>query len=270
MPTASSDLIESPAQRRYFTRRSVVLVAGAAVIVASAAVAVTLRPGKVEQPKLPGWPAAGARATDNQLRETAWRAWANRDLSVALERTATLFADEWRQGNRTVVVLATQDQVGVRIAVVLVDGQEAETFGTRSLPTDTKFITEVVEAGGQTAVLVLAPGMRSTVVSTAVPGAPRATETEATAEGGVLVPVAAGQTATRVVLKDHGGTVLADRVPGADLYRMTPPLPLIVSETAQGGRRVQIRSDGGGVTCRVVLADPETEAPALVECPPTA
>lgn len=266
MPPAELDTITSP-ERRRLSRRSVTLVVGAAVAVAVAVAAVALRPEKVEQPTLPGWPAVGAKASDNQLRETAWQAWAARDPSVALERTATLFADEWREGQRTVVLLATPDTAGTRIAVVLVNGQQAERYSTRSLPTDARFITEVIEANGQTAVLAVAPQLRSAVLTTAVVGAPRATETETKATGAVLLPVVSGQTATRVILKDEPGTVIADRVPGADSSPQTPPAPLILSESVQSGRRVQIRSDGGEVTCRVVLAEPETEAPALVECP---
>jgi hypothetical protein len=119
-------------------------------------------------------------------------------------------------------------------------------------------------------VLVVAPGLKSVTVTTAAVGAARADEVQATGRGGVLVPVPAGRTATRVVLKSQEGTTIADRVPGADSNPQTPPAPLIVSESVQGGRRVQIRRDGNGVTCRVVLADPTSDAPALVECPPTA
>ena len=266
-----TDIVESP-ERRQFSRRSVVLVAGAAVLLALAWGAVALRPEKVKQPTLAGWPAVGSRAHDNKLRKTSWQAWAKRDPSVKLERTAILFADDWREGQRTVVLLETQDVSGaVRVAVVLVNGQEAERYSTRRLTADRNYITEVVEANGQSAALAVAPGIRSVVLTTATVGAVRAQETEITASGGVLLPVPAGHTATRVVLKDERGKVLLDRLPGADEAAKTlPVVGLIVSESIDaGGRRVQIRSDGGGVTCQVVLADPETESPALVECPPS-
>ena len=68
------------------------------------------------------------------------------------------------------------------------------------------------------------------------------------------------------MLAARDGRVLADRVPGADLSPPTPPAPLIISEQVQGGRRRQVRSDGGQVKCVVTLADMATEAPALVEC----
>jgi hypothetical protein len=130
------------------------------------------------------------------------------------------------------------------------------------------FITDVVEANGQSAVLAVAPGMRSAIVSTAVVGAPRVEDTEVRAVSGALIPVTVGRTATRIVLKGTQDTPLVDRVPGADSSPQTPPAPLILRESVEGGRRVQIRSDGSGVTCRVILADPATDAPALVECPP--
>lgn len=261
------DVIESP-ERRRFRRRSVVLTAGAAVLLAIAGGAVALRHDKPKQPTLPGWPAAGARAGDGNLRATAWRAWADRDPSVLIDRTAMVFAENWRQGERTVVLLATQDTGGTRIAVVLVNGKQAARFSTRRLDNDTRFITELVEVSGHSAVLAVAPGMKSVAVTTATPGAPRAEEADAAAVGGVLVPIAAGRTATRVILKGAGDTTIADRVPGADSSPQTPPAPLIVREFMEGERRVQIRTDGGSVTCQVVLADPENEAPTLVECPP--
>lgn len=267
MPTADIDLIELP-ERRRLPRRAVALVAGTAVLLAIAWGAVALRPEKVEQPTLPGWPAVGVKASDNKLRETAWQAWARRDPSVKLEATATLFADEWHAGQRTVVLLATSEP-NVRLAVVLVNGDQAERYSTRSLPPDVRFVTEVVEANGQTAVLVVAPTMRSVVVTAATVGASRANEAETQATGGALLPVAAGQTATRVVLKDEHGGLVADRVPGADSSPQTPPAPLILSEEVlESGRHEQIRTDGSGVTCRITLADPASEAPALVQCPP--
>jgi hypothetical protein len=245
----------------------VIVLASAAALLAIAWGAVVLRPARVKQPTLPGWPAAGSRAGDNNLRATAWRAWAARDPSVQLDRTAMLFAEDWREGQRTVVLLATPTSLDIQVAVVLVNGKQAERFTARRVNADTHFITEQVEANGQTAVLAVAPGLRSAVVTTAAVGAPRATETATNAQGGLLFTVPAGQYATRLVLKNLGGAVIADRVPGADSNPETPPMPLIVSESVEGGRRVQIRGNGGFLTCDVTLADPATDSPALVVCP---
>jgi hypothetical protein len=268
------DVIEV-GERRPRSRRSLLLAVLAAIAVGVSLVAVVVSrqsatPSATPTP-LAGWPAVGARAKDAELRTTAWRAWANRDPSVQLDRTTTLFAENWQQGHRTVVLLATQDSSGTtRIAVVLVNGAQAERLSARPLPADAQFVTEVIEANGQSAVLAVSPGMRSAVVSTAVVGAARAEDTAVEAVSGVLIPVAVGRTATRIVLKGTQDTILADRVPGADSSPQTPPAPLILRETVEGGRHVQFRSDGSGLTCRVVLADRETEAPAQVDCSPVA
>jgi hypothetical protein len=269
MAIADSDVIASPG-RRHITRRSGILVVVAALLVAIAWEAIALRPEKPRQPTFPGWPGIGSRAHDNTLRETAWRAWSKRDPSIKLDSTAILFAENWREAQRTVVLLATPSAGGIRTAVVIVNGQQADRFSTRLLLGVTpSFMTEIVEFGDEAAIVAVAPAMHSVVITTATVGAPRADEVEVTARGGVLVPVAAGRTATRVVLKRKNGDVIADRVPGADDSPPTPPAPLIVSESTVGGVRVQIRRGDDGVTCRVVLGNPATEAPTLVHCPPS-
>ena len=269
MTAAGPDVLESP-ERRHVGRRAKALMAGVAALLAVAWGAVALRPEQVEQPALPGWPAAGARAADNDLRERAWRAWARHDVSVALDRTAVLFADDWPAARRVVVVLGTPGELGARAATVLVAGDHADRVSTRRLNEGTRYFTEVLEADGQRAVLAVAPGLASVVVTTARVGDRLTHEAETTAAGGVLLPEAAGRYATRIVLEDRAGGVIADRIPGAELRR-TPTVPLILREWVRGGRRVHLRTDGADVRCEVVFPDPaEDDAPPLlVDCPPT-
>lgn len=260
------EVIESPPRRRW-RRRSVALAACLVALPAVAWGAAALRPEPVAMPVLAGWPATGPRARDEALRQRAWRAWARHDPSVKLPRTAMLFAGDWPQGGRTVVLLASPTDVGVLTAVVLVDGESAERYGARRIVGDRGYLTEVIEADGHSAVLALAPGATRATVTTARTGAPRAEETQAAVAGGLLFPVPDGRTATRVVLR-RGRDVVLDRPPGADdSAERLPVLPLVVRETVEGGRRVQLRSDGRGTTCEVALGTPPDGAPTSVRCP---
>lgn len=252
MPPASAEVLVR--DRRKPRRWPLVLVAGIAVLSAARGVA-ALRPEPVPKPPRPvtAWAAAGSRAQDARLKEIAWRGWAAVDRSVRLDTTAMLVAEDWPDARRTVVLLAAPAAHGTQVAVMLVSGDRAERVATHRLyDGNPKWVAELVEAGGHSGVVAVAPGATRMVVTAAVTGASRAAEVERTVAGGAFVPVPDGQTATRVVLTDRTGRVLADRVPGSDL-KHTPPLPLVVSERVEGSRRVQTRTDGAGLTCEVGL-----------------
>lgn len=250
-----------------------VLAAGAvvALAVAAAAAFVALRPEPVPPPPppptLPRWPAAGSRAGDETLRATAWRAWEARDPSVRLERTAMLFAEDWREAGRSVVVLAMPYPGHTAVAVLVVDGDRARRVSARTLNERERIVTAHVEEAGREAVVVVAPDAASVVVTHAAIGAPRAERVRVPARGGALVPVGAGRTPTRVVVRAEHGTVLADRVPGADHDPQHPPATLIRREAVlSDGTRIQVRTDGAGTTCEVLLPNPDTGMPAQSNC----
>jgi hypothetical protein len=265
----TAEVLESP-ERRPVPRWVLVLGAVVAVVVAAAAVVVARRPEPVPPPPpppiLPGWPAAGSRAGDEALRATAWRGWAERDVSVRLEQAAMIDAEDWPEATRSVVVLAMPYPDHTTIAVLLVDGDRARRFTTRTLGDHERFVTEQVEVDGHRAVVVVAPDVRRVAVSQATVGGPRADVVTVPANGGALVPVAPHHTATRVVLRAEHGTVIADRVPGADHDPQHAPAPLIRrEEVVYDGSLIQFRTDGAGLTCEVHLPG-EEGGPTQANC----
>ncbi|HWL36926.1 MAG TPA: hypothetical protein VNQ77_12090 [Frankiaceae bacterium] len=266
----TAEVLESP-ERDPLPRWIVALGVVVAVVVAAAGAYVALRPEPVPPPPppptLPGWPAAGSRAGDQALRETAVRGWAERDASVTLEQAATLYAEDWREAGGSVVVLAMPYADHVTVAVLVVRDDEARRVSARTLDDRERVVTEHVEEAGRSAVVVVAPDAASVVVTSAAIGAPKAERIRVSARGGALVPVAAGRTATWVVVRAERGTVLADRIPGTDRDPEGTPTPLIRRETVTAdGTRIQVRTDGAGTTCEVILANPATGTPAQASC----
>ena len=271
---AGADVIESPAPR---TRLPLRILLALAVVAAAVAVVVARRedppppPPPPRVPTLAGWPPAGPRADDQPLRETAWRAWAERDVSVRLDRTSVLYAGDWPEAAATVVVLANDQSDPPRLAMFVVENGRARRYSQRPLTPEVPYYTEVVEVAGRRAMVAIAPGARAATVTTARVGGVRARNATHRVVDGLLVPVEDGWFPTRVRLRAFDGTVLVDAVPGADLNPPgTPPLPLILSERVQGTRRVQQRGNRVDVLCEVTLADPESGAPMLVYCSGTA
>lgn len=245
------------------------LVAGVAVVVAFAAAAVALRDGDTRRrpPRLPGWPAVGTRADSARLREVAWRGWQALDRSVRLEQVVMLLADEWPDAEREVVVLAMPYPDHIGVAVMLVSGDAAVRVRRLDMPADRGYIVEHVQVDAHSAVVALAPTAERVEVTTAVVGASSTETIDVSGRGGALVPVPTGRTATRALVFDATDKPLADRIPGSDLAR-TPAVTLITRETTDArGRRVQTRTDGEKLTCRVTLPGADEEALTRVACP---